>query len=1051
MKFIYHLLLFFLPTFPASVEAQSGSSYLFFEKSYVSPFAEEESMVEMTIYSLVKELAAIYRKGCNLLSSSSGLNEKEREEFTALFQRGAKHPADFNNSKLMLGIEEYANKAESAYLSQTGKARINAISIANIEKLESGTDFFVHVNIHKSHLTFDKTPAEAPAIAMNALVRVSTSEENSRAIIAKMEHGFWEREVLAVLPIKRWSSLYALGGHTLYLSDQVSEGFVNRNQYTAGLGLQTIQNTGLMRGRFSLLGGVQIKYQNSRVRAREGTRLSNSGSPNQLEINFLTQGEEQIQMLGFEALAGFDIRLGKDLFKHWGLSLAFTPRLATFHASRFKGALGYQEIWDNRVVVSEVINCGLRNFEGEEAAHVVLNGRLGGLQPGILVRPYFKNAAARGMKFHLALDLQFFPGSTIEEGNPIFMGSFNANLEDIPSRLIYQNNTLFQGVNRNLQELYMGLSLSYLLGGTKIETFRLWENQDVMPMEGQDDFLEDGKSILVLSGNISDAQAAVRIKNELGPATQSIWVINTTQLKDVVIPSSSELVNVRIENNRDLENINFTDLRQVYEKISIRDNLSLRALEMPSLIEINEFEFQKNASISVFQMEQLKVINTNLTLSRNDSLHTVLLPGLSEIQGSLGFYENAVLKRVGLPELKTTQGSFTLFSNNQMDTFSLPQLHWIGGSLDFTQNKILRELDLPKLGKVATSLEVSGNDQLERLSLEKLSEIGKNINLFNNKVLKEIDLPALLGVSAELQIAYNNQLEKVFLERLKRVGETLNISNSSELQSIHFPALQTIGGNLTLFNNPRMKDLMLDSLDSVEGMIQLYDSKLTLLSLPSLERLGMLNATENSYLLSLEFPSLRKIEQYTLEGDNYQNYSIWLERNYVLGNIMMPKVDSVKGNVYVGYHPKLEALSLQSLVFLKGGLSLRENEKLKKVDFSSVKEINSSLEISRNASLSALLFDQLNKIEGNVEITYNPSAKQVAWPQLKVIAGNVDLGHNSFSVGFLSSVLQVLAGSSPKPNSFVNLKNQIPRANLGGGVKSTVNRLNNNGVEVFHD
>jgi hypothetical protein len=1051
MKLIYHLLLFFLSAFPVSAEAQSGSSYLFFEKSYVSPFAEEESMVEMTIYSLVKELAAIYRKGCNLLSSSSGLSEKEREEFSALFLRGVKHPADFNNSKLMLGIEEYANQAGSAYLSQTGKARINAISIANIEKLEGDSDFFVYINIHKSHLSFDKNPAEDPTIAMNALVRVSTSEEKTHAVIAKMEHGFWEREVLAVLPIKRWSSLYALGGNTLYLTDQVSEGVVSRNQYTAGLGLQTIQNTGLMKGRFSLLGGLQIKYQNSKVTAREGTRLSNSGSPNQLEINFLTQGEEKIQMLGFEALAGFDFRLGGDLFKHWGLSLAFTPRLATFHASRFKGALGYQEIWDNRVVVSQVINCGLRNFEGEEAAHVVLNGKLGGLQPGILVRPYFKNAAARGMKFHLALDLQFFPGSTMEEGNPIFMGSFNANLEEVPSRLIYQNNTLFQGVNRNLQELYMGLSLSYLLGGTKIEAFRLWENQDVMPMEGQDDFLEDGKSILVLSGNISDAEAAVRIKNELGPATQSIWVINTTQLKDVVIPSSSELVNVRIENNRDLENINFADLRQVYEKISVRDNLALKSLEMPSLTEINEFDFQKNASVSIFHLEQLKVISTNLTLSRNGSLHTVLLPGLSEIQGSLGFYENAVLKKAWLPELKTTQGSLTLFSNNQMDTVSFPNLQRIEGSLDFTQNKILKGLELPNLEKVGTSLEVSGNDQLETLSLGKLSVIGKNINLFNNKILKGIDLPVLKVVWSELQIAYNDNLERIYLDQLDKVGETLNISNSSQLQSIHFPALRTIGGNLALLNNPRLENLMLDSLGSVQGMIQLYDSKLTLLSLPALDRLGMLNATENSYLLSLEFPSLKKIEQYTLEGDNYQNYSIWLERNYVMENIQLSKVDSIMGNVYLGYHPKLESLSLQNLTFLDGGLSLRENEKLQKVNFSRVQEINSSLEISRNASLSALLFDQLKKIEGNVEITYNPSAKQVAWGQLKVIAGNVDLGHNSFSANFLSNVLQVLASSSPKPNSFVNLKNQIPRASLGGGVKSTVNRLSNSGVEVFHD
>ncbi len=1051
MKIIYHLVLFFFSTLPVSSEAQSGSPYLFFEKSYVSPFLDEESAIEIKIYSIVKELAAIYRKGSNLLSSSNGLTDGELENFTSIFAKGAKHPADYNNSKLMLGIEEYAKKASYSAISNNGKVRINGISIANIEKLEDDSDFFVFLNINKSHLLFERNLAEAPLIPMSALVKVSIETDRTEAKIAKIEHGFWEREIIEATPIKRWISLYALGGNTIYLSDPLPEGFANENIYSTGLGIQMVQNTGLMKGRFSLLGGVQMKYQNTRVKGEQGSLLKDFGAPNQLEIKFLTDGEERIQMLGFEALLGFDFRLGKDLFRHWGLGLAFTPRWATFHASRFTGALGYQEIWDGSVVVSEVINCGLRNFEGEEAANVVLNGKLGGLQPGFLIRPYFKNAANKGLKFNLALDIQYFPGSTIDPGNPIFMGSFNANLEDKPARLIYQNNTLFQGINRNLQELYFGLSISYLLGGSRIETYRIWENQDVFPMEGQDDFLEDGKSILVLSGNISDAQAAVRIKNELGPATQSVWVINTTSLRDVVIPSSSELVNVRIENNRDLQNINFTDLRQVYEKISVKDNSSMKAFEMPSLLEINDFDFQRNASASSFSLEQLKVVNTNLTLSRNDSLQSVFLPGLSEIQGSLGFYENAVLKDIDLPNLISTEGSLTLFSNNLLDTFSLLSLTRMGGSLDFAQNKQLKGLELPKLESVGTSLEISGNDQLEVVDLNRLEGVGRNINLFNNKMLKDIKFPQMENIAGELQIAYNSNLESVFFEKINRVGETMNISNSSQLQSIHLPELKYIGGNLTVFNNPKMNDLRLETLHSIEGMIQLYDSKLERLFLPALADLGMLNATENSYLLSLELPELKKINKYELEGDNYQNYSIWLERNYVLNKLNLQKVDTASGNIYLGFHPKLEEFSMQKLVALGGGISLRENEKLTKVNLTILGEIEGSLEVSRNPLLSSFALGELRNIRGNTEITYNYKLRQISWPKLQTLSNNVDLGHNALTVSALSSLLQTLAANPPMANSFVNFKNQIPRASVLSISRSSISKLNSKGVEVFLD
>lgn len=92
-----------------------------------------------------------------------------------------------------------------------------------------------------------------------------------------------------------------------------------------------------------------------------------------------------------------------------------------------------------------------------------------------------------------------------------------------------------------------------------------------------------GSTYLVLAGDITNAEAAQRIKDEAGANTQFIWVINTKNLTTLNFIGVSKLVEIKIMNNDALLNVTFPDLTAVWSGSTIGSNKALVSLSFPAL------------------------------------------------------------------------------------------------------------------------------------------------------------------------------------------------------------------------------------------------------------------------------------------------------------------------------------------------------------------------------------------------------------------------------------------------------------------------------------
>ncbi len=66
-----------------------------------------------------------------------------------------------------------------------------------------------------------------------------------------------------------------------------------------------------------------------------------------------------------------------------------------------------------------------------------------------------------------------------------------------------------------------------------------------------------GKTSIVITGNITNAQAAAQIAAEFGPYTENVYIRNTSELTAVDLSMITSLVDLRITNNSALTSINF--------------------------------------------------------------------------------------------------------------------------------------------------------------------------------------------------------------------------------------------------------------------------------------------------------------------------------------------------------------------------------------------------------------------------------------------------------------------------------------------------------------
>lgn len=113
-----------------------------------------------------------------------------------------------------------------------------------------------------------------------------------------------------------------------------------------------------------------------------------------------------------------------------------------------------------------------------------------------------------------------------------------------------------------------------------------------------------GKPSIMISGSITNAQAAAQIADEVGPYTENIYIQDTSGLTDVDLSAFTKVVNVIISDNVNLTTINLNNLTITYGgEFVIQGNPALSSIiGFPALTSIgtNGFNLRYNALSSAF-------------------------------------------------------------------------------------------------------------------------------------------------------------------------------------------------------------------------------------------------------------------------------------------------------------------------------------------------------------------------------------------------------------------------------------------------------------------
>jgi hypothetical protein len=211
-----------------------------------------------------------------------------------------------------------------------------------------------------------------------------------------------------------------------------------------------------------------------------------------------------------------------------------------------------------------------------------------------------------------------------------------------------------------------------------------------------------GKSHLMLSGDITDAQAALKIQNEVGPNTQIIRIKNTTNLTSVDLSSILELVEIQITDNVTLNTVNLPNLEGVYETLYITNSpLLISGLSFTNMLFWPPSTTIANTNISTLLFPNM--INNTVSISGNGSLTTINFPDLSEANGIV-IATNGALTTISLPVLTSSSGSIQISGNPLLSNVSMPNLSTLDSTAYFNilGNSSLTNIDLPNLTNIVS-------------------------------------------------------------------------------------------------------------------------------------------------------------------------------------------------------------------------------------------------------------------------------------------------------------------------------------------------------------
>jgi hypothetical protein len=232
-----------------------------------------------------------------------------------------------------------------------------------------------------------------------------------------------------------------------------------------------------------------------------------------------------------------------------------------------------------------------------------------------------------------------------------------------------------------------------------------------------------GKSTILLTGDITDAQAQAKLARELGPYTENISVLNTTVLTSLDLTGIKELYKLEIRSNAGLTSIIANELEVVNGDIGISLNPGLTAINLPALRTCLG-KFFENSNFNVTALDLTSLANVGNDFSINANVTNVYLPALKTVAGNLkitGFPTTSV----DLPQVEKVYG-LLLQGLSELTSLNVPSLVDCF-QLEITGTKLL-SLNLPNL--LYSSIKIQYNTLLTAVLIPNLSPQGGNYSNF---------------------------------------------------------------------------------------------------------------------------------------------------------------------------------------------------------------------------------------------------------------------------------------------------------------------------------
>jgi len=161
---------------------------------------------------------------------------------------------------------------------------------------------------------------------------------------------------------------------------------------------------------------------------------------------------------------------------------------------------------------------------------------------------------------------------------------------------------------------------------------------------------DSSKQIVVLTGDISDSEAAQKISKEVGRNTRYIHVFRTTQLTTISFDGVTELLGVKIMFNPSLTSVDFNDLVLVGEFV-VERNESLTTLNLESLIYTQGINVYYTNLTSI-ELPLLVSTIQNLNIGENPQLTSITVNNLQNMGGGFGIYDNPLLTTLSCSSLR---------------------------------------------------------------------------------------------------------------------------------------------------------------------------------------------------------------------------------------------------------------------------------------------------------------------------------------------------------------------------------------------------------------